>query len=137
MTIGRKRLQMRHALVLLTVVGSLAGSACGGGSTTTERETNGGAPATNGRTDAADKSAYSVFPDADRGADPAVPAEQGGRGFTGDGWETNTDYDLIGDPRAVKGGVLRQAMMTDFPGTLRYYGPNGNSEWHHALYKQV
>ena len=46
-------------------------------------------------------------------------AAQGGRGFTGEGWETSTDYDLIGDPRAVKGGVLRQAMMTDFPATFR------------------
>ena len=46
-----------------------------------------------------DKNAYPVFPDADSGADPAVPAEQGGRGFTGEGWETNTDFALIGDPR--------------------------------------
>ncbi len=39
---------------------------------------------------------------------PSVPAEQGGKGFTGEGWETNTDFDLIGDPRAVKGGVLQR-----------------------------
>ena len=43
-----------------------------------------------------------------QGRGSAVPAEQGGRGFTGEGWETNTDYDLIGDPRAVKGGVFRE-----------------------------
>ena len=54
-----------------------------------------------------DKNAYPVFPNADAGADPSVPAEQGGKGFTGEGWETNTDFDLIGDPRAVKGGVFR------------------------------
>ena len=72
-----------------------------------------------------DKNSYPVFPDADAGADPAVPAEQGGKGFKGDGWETNTDFDLIGDPRAVKGGVLRHANMTDFPvHTSRYFGPN-------------
>jgi hypothetical protein len=71
---------------------------------------------------AMNKEAYPVFPDADAGADPAVPAEQGGRGFTGDGWETSTDYDLIGDPRAVKGGVFREWEL-DFPGTMRIYGP--------------
>ena len=63
------------------------------------------------------KADYPVFPDADAGADPSVPAEQGGKGFTGKGWETNTDFDLIGDPRAVKGGVLRDSLL-DFPGTL-------------------
>ena len=46
-----------------------------------------------------------MFPNADAGADPAVPAEQGGKGFKGEGWETNTSFDLIGDARAVKGGV--------------------------------
>ena len=52
------------------------------------------------------KDDYPVFPDADAGADPAVPADQGGKGFTGEGWETNTTFDLIGDPHAVKGGTL-------------------------------
>jgi microcin C transport system substrate-binding protein len=70
-----------------------------------------------------------VFPDADAGADPSVPAEQGGKGFTGEGWETNTDYDLIGDPRAVKGGMLRDQIL-DFPGTLRAFGvgPESNTQ---------
>ena len=72
---------------------------------------------------ATDKNAYPVFPNADSGADPSVPAEQGGQGFTGQGWETNTDFDLIGDPRAVKGGRFREA-YADFPNTLRYRGPN-------------
>ena len=85
---------------------------------------------------APDKTAYPVFPEADAGADPSVPAGQGGRGFTGEGWQTNTDYDLIGDPRAIKGGVLRQAMMTDFPATFRYYGPN-NSEWNLSINELV
>jgi hypothetical protein len=31
------------------------------------------------------KADYAVFPDADAGADPAVPAEQGGKGFSGKG----------------------------------------------------
>jgi microcin C transport system substrate-binding protein len=99
--------------------------ACGGGN-----QQSAGQPATagtqtgaDGRAVSMDKSAYPVIPNADAGADPAVPAEQGGRGFTGEGWQTNADFDLIGDPRAVKGGVFREA-MPDFPATLRYVGPN-------------
>ena len=72
------------------------------------------------------KSDYPVFLDADAGADPAVPPEEGGRGFTGEGWTTNTDFDFIGDPRAAQGGILREA-ITDFPGTLRIEGPESNT----------
>src|SRR6266446_1010928 len=61
------------------------------------------------------KDDYPVFPDADAGADPSVPAEQGGKGFKGEGWETNARFDLIGDPRAVKGGYIR-TYMASFPG---------------------
>jgi microcin C transport system substrate-binding protein len=77
------------------------------------------------------KADYPVFPDADAGADPSVPAEQGGKGFTGKGWETNTDFDLIGDPHAVKGGVFRDHIL-DFPGTLRMIGPESNSEFNYT-----
>lgn len=73
-----------------------------------------------------DRNDYPVFPNADQGADPSVPAELGGAGFTGDGWETNTDYDLIGDPRAVRGGLFRDSMPS-FPGTLRIEGPESNT----------
>jgi microcin C transport system substrate-binding protein len=72
------------------------------------------------------KDDYPVFPDADAGADPAVSAELGGKGFTGEGWETKTDFDLVGDPRAVKGGLFRNA-ISDFPGTLRMGGPEWNT----------
>src|SRR5216683_8311129 len=72
------------------------------------------------------KDDYPVFPDADSGADPSVPAEQGGKGFKGEGWETNTNFDLIGDPRAVKGGLLR-TYIGSFPGTLRMAGPEWNT----------
>src|SRR6266446_4439578 len=61
-----------------------------------------------------DKNSYPVFPNADAGADPSVPAEQGGKGFKGEGWQTNTDFDLVGDPRALKGGVFREYQL-DFP----------------------
>jgi microcin C transport system substrate-binding protein len=74
------------------------------------------------------KDDYPVFPDADAGADPSVPAEQGGKGFKGEGWETNTNFVLQGDPRALKGGVLRD-FVPDFPGTLRVYGPESNSQF--------
>jgi len=110
---------------------ALVVTACGGGGT-------GSAPAQGGASTtaptspvSANKDDYPVFPNADAGADPAVPAEQGGKGFTGEGWETNTSFDLIGDPRAVKGGLLRQA-TTDFPSTLRYVGPN-LSTWNQGL----
>ena len=73
-----------------------------------------------------DKNDYPVFPDANAGADPSVPAELGGRGFTGEGWETNVDFELIGDPRAVKGGTFREHQLA-FPGTLRIEGPESNT----------
>ena len=79
-----------------------------------------------------DKEDYPVFPDADAGADPSVPAEQGGKGFTGVGWETNTDFDFIGDPRALKGGLLRDHLR-DFPGTLRTEGPESNSAFNYGI----
>ena len=72
------------------------------------------------------KDDYPVFPDPEAGADPSVPAEQGGKGFKGEGWQTNTSFDLIGDPRAVKGGMLRDKMIS-FPGTLRMAGPEWNN----------
>ena len=78
------------------------------------------------------KADYPVFPDVDAGADPAVPAEQGGKGFTGKGWETSTDFDLIGDPRAVKGGVLRDWMLS-FLGTLRMAGPEWNTSVNYSI----
>src|SRR5687767_13730316 len=69
------------------------------------------------------KADYPVFINPDQGADPAVSAEQGGKGFTAEGWVTNLDFDLIGDPRAVKGGMFRD-VATDFPTTLSPEGPN-------------
>jgi microcin C transport system substrate-binding protein len=99
---------------------------CGGGGSTPPPGNNTGAsPSPSAPANVSlDKNSYPVFPNADAGADPSVSAEQGGKGFKGEGWETNTDFDLIGDPRAVKGGELKHANMPDFPSTLRYYGPN-------------
>jgi len=82
------------------------------------------------------KNDYPVFPNADSGADASVSADMGGKGFTGAGWQTNTDFDLIGDPRAVKGGVLRDA-LPDFPGTLRIVGPESNSAFNYGVTSMV
>ena len=102
----------------------VAGCGGGGSSPSSAPSSSSNPPAAARSNVSLDKNSYPVFPNADAGADPSVPAEQGGKGFKSEGWTTNTDFDLIGDPRAVKGGVLKQAMMTDFPSTLRYYGPN-------------
>lgn len=101
-------------------------AACGGGEPAAPPAGNAPVASAPSAPVSLDKNDYPVFPEADAGADPAVTAELGGRGFTGEGWETNTDYDLIGDPRAVKGGTLREATLT-FPGTLRTEGPEANT----------
>jgi len=110
-----------RSLLLLAV---LLASACGGGTSQQQPQgANTSTPAASRANVSTDKNAYAVFPNADAGADPSVSAEQGGKGFKGDGWETNTNFDLIGDPHAVKGGVFRQ-YQSDYPATLRYIGPN-------------
>src|SRR5918993_5220176 len=114
-----------HAWLTGVVGAMVMTAACGGGST--PPPTNTGSPSTSNPTNVSlDKNSYPVFPNPDAGADPSVPAEQGGKGFTGEGWETNTDFDLIGDPRAVKGGIFRDFIL-DFPGTLRIGGPESNT----------
>jgi microcin C transport system substrate-binding protein len=116
------------------VVGAiLVTAACGGGQTPPPAA-NTGDPASSATPTnvSADKNSYAVFANPDAGADPAVPAEQGGRGFKGEGWQTNIDFDLIGDPRAVKGGVLRQAIYA-YPSTLRVRGPEWNSAFNYNI----
>ena len=125
-----------RALGLPGLVGALLiTAACGGGSTPPPPSGASSSPAAIPSNVSLDKNSYPVFPDADAGADPAVLAEQGGKGFSGEGWKTNTDFDLIGDPRAVKGGVMRQG-MTDFPATLRLVGPNV-STWNQTVHGLV
>lgn len=60
------------------------------------------------------------------GADPSVPADKGGNGFTGEGWTTNTKLVGYGDPKAVKGGSISWS-IPDFPATLRPIGKDENS----------
>jgi len=108
-------------------------SGCGGGNQRPAGpDTSSAAPAAARSNVSLDKNSYPVFPNKDAGADPAVSAEQGGKGFTGEGWETNTNFDLIGDPRALKGGMLR-TYMASFPGTLRMAGPEWNTSANYMI----
>ena len=125
----------RNLLVLIPALALALTAAC---SRSTNLEEGSGTSSSNGRSGpvSMNKEDYPVFPDADAGADPSVPAEQGGKGFTGEGWETNTDFDFIGDPRAIKGGVLRDHLI-DFPGTLRTEGPESNSQFNYGMVSMV
>jgi microcin C transport system substrate-binding protein len=116
-------------LILFLVVLLISG--CSGGSKPAATSETASAPVAPTTPVSTNKDDYPVFPDADAGADPAVPAEQGGKGFKGEGWETNTNFALQGDPRAIKGGVFRD-FRSDFPGTLRIFGPEANSEFNYG-----
>jgi microcin C transport system substrate-binding protein len=121
----------RNLLVLIPALALALAASCSRG---TSPEEGAGLSGVEERTGpvSTNREDYPVFPDADAGADPAVPAEQGGKGFTGEGWETNTDFDLVGDPRALKGGVFRDHLQ-DFPGTLRLEGPESNSYFNYNI----
>src|SRR5262247_3288286 len=121
----------------LFVLAALLASACGGGTSQQQPQASNTSPASASRGNVSmDKNSYAVFPNADAGADPSVPADQGGKGFKGDGWQTNTDYELIGDPRAVRGGTYRE-YQPDFPNTLRLYGPEANSQLNNMIGSMV
>ena len=81
-------------------------------------------------TTASELSKYPVFPNEDAGADPAISAQDGGRGFGAIaeslGYLTNTEYPLIGDSRALKGGSISYS-ITDYPSTLRPSGKESNT----------
>ena len=109
------------SLVRALIVGTaIVASACGGGSAPPPASST-PAPTAVPTNVSTDKNSYPVFPNADTGADPAVPAAQGGKGFTGEGWQTNTAFDLIGDPHAVKGGVFRIAVGIGLEELERHY----------------
>ena len=114
---------MRRCLVWMLGLGVLVAAGCGGSGPAPGPGPDTTIPAAPTDPVSLDKNDYPVFPDADAGADPSVSAEDGGAGFTGEGWETNTDFDLMGDPRAVKGGAIRSHEL-DFPTTFRDRGPN-------------
>src|SRR2546426_1637690 len=117
------------------LLAAVAVASCGGGTNTTpqQQQASGSSAATASRANVSlDKNSYPVFPNADAGADPSVSAEQGGKGFKGDGWQTSADFNLVGDPRAVKGGLLRDVMYA-FPGTLRMAGPEWNTTTNYEI----
>ena len=70
------------------------------------------------------------------GADPGVPAEMGGAGFKGEGWQTNENFNTIGNPKAFKGGSLIMA-LNEFPVTLRTVGQNSNSYFRVILERMI
>lgn len=71
------------------------------------------------------------------GADPSVPAEQGGEGFKGgEGWTTSDNYNYLGDPKAVKGGTITWS-IPNFPPSLRAYGKDENSYYTRMMQRLV
>ncbi len=124
------RRYLGFGFVLLLTLALLTG--CSSGRAPSDQSSNVATPSAPAVPVSVNKADYPVFPDADAGADPSVSAEQGGKGFKGDGWETNTDFDLIGDPHAVKGGMLRDH-LPDFPGTIRIEGPEANTAFNYGI----
>ncbi len=52
-------------------------------------------------------------------------------------WENGLDNPDIGDPRAVKGGTMRQAEPGSYPSTFRPFGPNSNNSFRGRLYDEI
>ena len=67
------------------------------------------------------------FPD----GDPSVSAEDGGPGFTGEGWATYEPAPQ-GDPAAVKGGTM-QSPIYNWPDNLRMYGIRSNTQLNYMI----
>jgi microcin C transport system substrate-binding protein len=66
------------------------------------------------------------------GADPGVPAESGGNGFKGEGWQTKTDYNISGNKNAVKGGEIVLS-LPEYPVTLREVGKDYNTLFYNFM----
>lgn len=64
--------------------------------------------------------------------DSSVSAEDGGPGFTGEGWETNMTFPAIGAEEAVRGGTMRRVLY-DWPATLRLHGENYNTAFNYEF----
>jgi microcin C transport system substrate-binding protein len=63
--------------------------------------------------------------------DAGVSAEDGGPGFTGEGWETAMP-EALGDPRARKGGNVISAIYS-WPDNLRMYGSRSNTQLNYLV----
>lgn len=62
--------------------------------------------------------------------DPSVSAEDGGPGFTGEGWESNFTFQAMGSPEAKKGGRITM-YIPDWPATLRQAGKDYNTTFNY------
>ena len=58
--------------------------------------------------------------------DKNVSAEDGGPGFTGEGWDSNFTFQALGSPEAVKGGRITMEIPS-WPATLRMAGRDYNT----------
>ncbi len=52
-------------------------------------------------------------------------------------WEDGADNPEIGDPKAKKGGLIRQWMAGSFPATFRANGPGSNNGFRGCLYDEL
>jgi microcin C transport system substrate-binding protein len=62
--------------------------------------------------------------------DPSVSAEDGGPGFTGEGWESNFTFPARGSAEAVKGGRITM-YIESWPATLRLMGKDYNTAFNY------
>ncbi|MBL4769956.1 MAG: ABC transporter substrate-binding protein [Planctomycetes bacterium] len=62
--------------------------------------------------------------------DKSVSAEDGGPGFTGEGWLTNMTFPAIGSPDAVKGGTFKM-YLPNWPANLRMAGKDYNTSFNY------
>lgn len=62
--------------------------------------------------------------------DPSVSAEDGGPGFTGEGWITNMTFPALGSPEAKKGGTIHM-YEPSWPVTLRLMGKDYNTSFNY------
>ncbi len=60
--------------------------------------------------------------------DKSVSAEDGGPGFTGEGWTTNMTFPALGSPDAIRGGTIHTD-IDDWPATLRLQGKDYNTSF--------
>ena len=124
---------LRYSVLLLVSAMMIAGCSNGDSSSSGNSSTNGNGSANGGDTNTAntetaevDRSNYE-FPEGDL----SVSAEDGGPGFTGEGWTTAEEYSM-GDERAIKGGAVTTSIR-EFPGNLRMCGTGHNTTLNYLL----
>jgi microcin C transport system substrate-binding protein len=62
--------------------------------------------------------------------DPSVSAQDGGPGFTGEGWESNFTFPALGSAKAKKGGRITM-YEPSWPATLRLSGKDYNTSFNY------